>query len=311
MALPKTAPKYHEILQRFHFLGIFVAKSLQDNRLVDLPLSRPLLKFLCGMSLVPADLATVGPAKATFLQSLRELIKKKQAVVDDDRLDEDQRQSQLGGLRVTYGVGKSFTLDELGLTFVHTPSSTSHGFMEHELKEDGADVLLTIYNVEEYVSLHTDFLIGSGVQPQLNARREGFCEVFAIEKLAIFTPIEILHILCGEQDPEWDMESLLAHTEPKYGYNRESVAYTRFLEILLEFDTQERKSFLNFATGCPILPPGGLANLHPRLTVVRKTAEDGGSVDGIFPSVNTCHHYVKIPDYSSKDIMRSQLIIVS
>ncbi len=29
------------------FLGIFVAKVLQDNRLADLPLSRPMFKLLC------------------------------------------------------------------------------------------------------------------------------------------------------------------------------------------------------------------------------------------------------------------------
>ena len=31
----------------FWFLGAFLAKTLQDNRLVDLPLSRPFLKILC------------------------------------------------------------------------------------------------------------------------------------------------------------------------------------------------------------------------------------------------------------------------
>lgn len=34
--------------------------------------------------------------------------------------------------------------------------------------------------------------------------------------------------------------------------------------------SDERKAFLQFTTGCSTLPPGGLANLHPRLTVVRK-----------------------------------------
>ena len=66
----------------------------------------------------------------------------------------------------------------------------------------------------------------------------------------------------------------------------------------------ERKHFLQFATGCSSLPPGGLANLYPRLTVVKKV--DAG--DGSFPSVNTCVHYLKLPDYSSEDIMRDRLL---
>ena len=31
----------------FWFLGVFLAKTLQDNRLVDMPLSYPFLKLLC------------------------------------------------------------------------------------------------------------------------------------------------------------------------------------------------------------------------------------------------------------------------
>jgi len=180
--------------------------------------------------------------------------------------------------------------------------------MEHELMAGGADVLLTLDNVEEYTERLSRFILDTGISAQVNALREGFCEVFPIEKLAIFTPVEVLRILCGEQTPDWDMDSLLAYTEPKYGFVKESPTYLHFLEVLLEFTAEERKAFLNFATGCPTLPPGGLANLHPRLTVVRKTPEENCPVDGIYPSVNTCHHYVKVPEYSSKDVLRSQLL---
>ena len=66
----------------------------------------------------------------------------------------------------------------------------------------------------------------------------------------------------------------------------------------------ERKLFLQFTTGCSSLPPGGLANLQPRLTVVRKV--DGN--DSSYPSVNTCVHYLKLPDYSAEPILRERLI---
>lgn len=49
---------------------------------------------------------------------------------------------------------------------------------------------------------------------------------------------------------------------------------------------------------------GGLANLHPRLTIVRKV-ESG---DGSYPSVNTCVHYLKLPEYSSVEILRERLL---
>jgi E3 ubiquitin-protein ligase HECTD1 len=68
---------------------------------------------------------------------------------------------------------------------------------------------------------------------------------------------------------------------------------------------EEKKAFLQFTTGCSSLPPGGLANLHPRLTVVRKV--DAGSGLG-YPSVNTCVHYLKLPDYPTEEVLRERLL---
>jgi E3 ubiquitin-protein ligase HECTD1 len=69
-------------------------------------------------------------------------------------------------------------------------------------------------------------------------------------------------------------------------------------------DADERKLFVQFLTGCSSLPPGGLANLTPHLTVVKK---DG--CDSNYPSVNTCVHYLKLPEYSSEEILKEKLSI--
>ena len=76
------------------------------------------------------------------------------------------------------------------------------------------------------------------------------------------------------------------------------------MNVIVDMSPDERKCFLQFTTGCSSLPPGGLANLHPRLTIVRKV--DGN--DGSYPSVNTCVHYLKLPEYSSEQILRERLI---
>ena len=48
----------------------------------------------------------------------------------------------------------------------------------------------------------------------------------------------------------------------------------------------------------------GLANLRPRLAVARKVEAD----DKSYPSVNTCYHYLKLPDYSSEEILKTRLM---
>uniref|UniRef100_A0A183DI73 E3 ubiquitin-protein ligase n=1 Tax=Gongylonema pulchrum TaxID=637853 RepID=A0A183DI73_9BILA len=144
----------------------------------------------------------------------------------------------------------------------------------------------------------------------LEAFREGFNLVFPLRYLRMFAPSELQTLLSGDQCPKWTREDIINFTEPKLGYTKESPGFLRFVDVLVGMSASERKSFLQFATGCSSLPPeaaliaGGLMNLHPRLTVVRKV--DSG--DGSYPSVNTCVHYLKLPDYSSVEIMRERLL---
>lgn len=56
------------------------------------------------------------------------------------------------------------------------------------------------------------------------------------------------------------------------------------------------------------MPIGGFKALRPELTVVRKHAEDGLKDDDYLPSVMTCANYLKIPKYSSKEVMREKLL---
>jgi len=163
---------------------------------------------------------------------------------------------------------------------------------------------VTIENIEDYVELLTDFCLNKGIQKQLMALKKGFDEVFPMEKLGAFSPDEVRLMLCGDQSPTWTREDVLLYTEPKLGYNKDSPGFQRFVNVMVSLTGEERKSFLQFTTGCSSLPPGGLANLHPRLTVVRKV--DAG--EGSYPSVNTCVHYLKLPEYSSEIILKERLL---
>ena len=116
------------------------------------------------------------------------------------------------------------------------------------------------------------------------------------------------------------MDDLLTCIEPSHGFTRErsvqnprnlpphachsSPGFTKFLNVMLALDGFERKSVIQFITGCSSLPPGGLANLRPRLSVARKVEAD----DNSYPSVNTCYHYLKLPDYSSEEILKTRLM---
>lgn len=112
-----------------------------------------------------------------------------------------------------------------------------------------------------------------------------------------------------------------------HGFTMESTSFKNLLTILSEMNEDERREFLQFTTGSPRLPIGGkmihfLSTLtrklmhaivgwkamRPVFTVVCKTAESPLSPDDYLPSVMTCANYLKMPDYSSKEKMRTRLL---
>uniref|UniRef100_A0A3P8VUH5 E3 ubiquitin-protein ligase n=1 Tax=Cynoglossus semilaevis TaxID=244447 RepID=A0A3P8VUH5_CYNSE len=382
---PQDSEDLERITKLFHFLGVFLAKCIQDNRLVDLPVSQPFFKLLClgdiksNMSKLlyqsrssaplpghdtdrlhphsflllsevqseasteesqetfsvgsfdedsksefildppkpkpPAwyhgiltwdDFQLVNPHRASFLKEVKDLSVKRRQILSSKSFSEDEKNTRLQDLmlRNPMGSGPPLSIEDLGLNFQFCPSSKVHGFSAVDLKPNGDDEMVTMENAEEYVELMFDFCMNTGIQKQMEAFREGFNRVFPMEKLSSFCHKEVQMILCGNQSPSWTADDIINYTEPKLGYTRDSPGFLRFVRVLCGMSSDERKAFLQFTTGCSTLPPGGLANLHPRLTIVRKV----DATDCSYPSVNTCVHYLKLPEYSSEVIMRERLL---
>ncbi|VDL77463.1 unnamed protein product [Nippostrongylus brasiliensis] len=313
--LPPHTDEVRRASEMFRVLGIFLAKVLQDGRLVDLPLARPFLKLIVSPHLSEAeepsldrvlsldDFEEVHPVKGGFLKELRALAQRKRAIENEPMLDREAKRRKIDELKLCIH-GTRCRVEDLALNFTVNPPSSVFDYEEMELVEGGADMDVTMDNVELYVQKCADFYLNTGIINQMRAFRDGFDRVFGLRALRSYSPEEVQRLLSGEQCPEWTREDVLNYTEPKLGYTKDSPGFLRFVDVMVELNPHERKNFLQFATGCSSLPPGGLANLHPRLTVVRKV-ESG---DGSYPSVNTCVHYLKLPEYSSSEILRERLL---
>lgn len=135
-------------------------------------------------------------------------------------------------------------------------------------------------------------------------------------------------------------------TRCDHGYRHDSRAVQNLFDILCSFNKEEQRLFLQFVTGSPRLPIGGLRSLSPQLTIVKKThhhhhqeststisskqtstssnnstkqssssnsnspsqSTSGNNDDMYLPSVMTCVNYLKLPDYSSIEVMREKLM---
>jgi len=92
-----------------------------------------------------------------------------------------------------------------------------------------------------------------------------------------------------------------------HGYNMDSKTVKNLLQVMSELNPMERRLFLQFTTGSPKLPIGGFKSLNPMFTVVLRNKDHATEFDTYLPSVMTCVNYLKLPDYSSIDVLRKQL----
>lgn len=176
---------------------------------------------------------------------------------------------------------------------------------------------VTLDNLDEYISLIVDWTLHKGVQAQLDSFREGFASILSPNALfSLFYAEELDKLICGAGFLKWDHKLLTECTRCDHGYTHESRAVQNLFEIMCSFDADEQRLFLQFITGSPRLPIGGLKSLVPPLTIVRKTADNNNlnsssgasSADTHLPSVMTCVNYLKLPDYSSMEVMRAKLV---
>ncbi|KAL9252131.1 E3 ubiquitin-protein ligase UPL3-like protein [Drosera capensis] len=293
--------KFHKVIEYFRLLGRVLAKALQDGRLLDLPLSTAFYKLVLGQELDLYDIVLFDSEFGKILQELQALVRRKQ------HLESTSGDNAEAATPLRF---RGAQVDDLCLDF------TLPGYPDYVLKprEENVD----INNLEEYISLVVDATVKSGITRQVEAFRAGFNQVFEISSLQIFSPNELDCLLCGRREL-WKAETLVDHIKFDHGYTAKSPAIINLLEIMGEFSPEQQRAFCQFVTGAPRLPPGGLAVLNPKLTIVRKhssTATNNASngtvpaesADDDLPSVMTCANYLKLPPYSTKEVMYKKLL---
>eukprot|EP00177_Eucheuma_denticulatum_P001960 GFKZ01003506.1.p1 GENE.GFKZ01003506.1~~GFKZ01003506.1.p1 ORF type:complete len:2027 (-),score=174.89 GFKZ01003506.1:214-6294(-) len=307
----------------FTFVGRLIGKAIMDGRLLDLRLSRTMSRLilaycrvyderlrmscsdgdtLVNNSLKPPGKFLTGALDDAYRARVWEVYSSGDSVM---RLLEDvdpQLESSLRSIMDMVRDGRSESVSSLCLTFVLP------GDDEQELIQDGAEVEVNGDNAEEFVRHVLYHVLFEGVHQQVEALLRGINDILDIRGLLSFDENEIEMLVCGPSFEEWSVEFLVKTTKCDHGFSHDSMAVLNFLRVLSEMTHSEQRQFVLFATGSPALPVGGLGNLQPPLTIVRRTPESGRSPDECLPTVMTCTNYFKLPDYSSREITRKQVL---
>ncbi|EGO22225.1 hypothetical protein SERLADRAFT_357165 [Serpula lacrymans var. lacrymans S7.9] len=266
----------------FSVIGQFLAKAMLDSRIIDISFNKIFVKLVLGEE-VPVTIATLKLVDSELANSLHKL----------------QDLASLSGPTAKGMALDTVHIEDLALDF------TIPGY-DIELRPDGRNMQVTSDNAHEYIHEVLEAIVGKGVQLQAKAFREGFSKVFPISDLQTFSPDELV-MLFGNSDEDWSIETLSESIKADHGFNVESRAIRDLIELMSEFDATTRRDYLQFITGSPKLPIGGFRGLNPPFTVVRKPHEAPLTADHYLPSVMTCVNYLKLPEYSSKKVMREKV----
>ena len=279
-------------IKYFKLLGYIIARAIYDDRLVDFPLSKVFWNLLFNKGVKLNDIEIIDKNLSKFLKDMIELIKKKKTVIEKEKNISNEELEN----KVLYN-GEKLNSADIYFTFP--------GY-EIELKPNGKNILLNVTNIEEYINLIYDFIFYKGINKVTEAFREGFNIIFNIDELRCFSPEELEEIIFGSDKQKWEKETLYENLKPEHGYNKNSKIFNDLIKYMTSLDKNEQKKFLIFTTGASRLPLGGFKALSPKLTVVKKSMNGNDNPDNFLPTVMTCQNYLKIPQYSSYDILKEK-----
>lgn len=188
-------------------------------------------------------------------------------------------------------------VEEMGLDFTTT---NARGAVV-ELKPHGQDIPVTNTNKFEYIHLLANYHLNTVLAPQSRWFLQGMCDLISSEWLRMFSPKEIQILISGESQ-DFDVDDLQSHSEVN-GFAHNSQTVSNFWEVVREMTPDQRRALLKFVTSVPRGPLLGFKQLQPRFGI-----RFAGRNDSRLPTASTCVNLLKLPEYSSKEVLRQKLL---
>ncbi|CAH8505495.1 unnamed protein product [Schistosoma turkestanicum] len=260
-------------LSYFKFVGRFIAKAINDNKLLECYFTRAFYKHILG---VPVKCSDLESEDYEFFKGLEFLL--------------SHNVSDLG-----YELTFSTEINEFGKTDTR------------DLIENGQNVPVTEANKKEYVRLVCQERMTGAIRQQLDAFLHGFYDIIPKRMISIFNEQELELLISGL--PNIDIVDLKANTTySKYQPNSPQIEW--FWQALESFDQEDLARFLQFVTGTSKVPLGGFVNLEGMHGPTKfQISRASVSSTNHLPSAHTCFNTLVLPAYESYEQLRSRLLM--
>ncbi|XP_069571291.1 probable E3 ubiquitin-protein ligase HERC3 isoform X1 [Brachyistius frenatus] len=171
-----------------------------------------------------------------------------------------------------------------------------------DLDPQNPEKLVTGQNKKEFVEAYVNHIFNTSVESLYQEFERGFFQVCNRDLLRLFRPEELQGVLVGQDVYDW---ANLKKNTVYEAYYRSHPTIQMFWEVFGELTEDQRKDFILFLTGSRRVPILGMDQIRMRVQVSQIL---NGSHDQHMPEALTCHSLLQLPLYSTKEIMRDQLI---
>uniref|UniRef100_A0A3Q2V688 HECT and RLD domain containing E3 ubiquitin protein ligase 3 n=1 Tax=Haplochromis burtoni TaxID=8153 RepID=A0A3Q2V688_HAPBU len=250
----------------FHLIGIICGLAIYNATVVDLHFPLALYKKLLEVSPTLEDFKELSPTEARSLQQL----------LDYEGSDVEE----------TFLLNFAITRENYGMTEVK------------ELIPGGESVAVDKNNRKEFVEAYLRYVFSDSVGEQYSAFSAGFLKVCGGEILSLFQPSELMAMVVGNNNYNWEEMEKNAVYKGEYTATHPTVRL--FWEVFHEFPLEKKKQFLLFLTGSDRIPIHGMESL--RIIIQSTTAEEH-----YLPVAHTCYNLLDMPRYQTKEILRRRL----
>jgi ubiquitin-protein ligase E3 C len=172
---------------------------------------------------------------------------------------------------------------------------------------DGAATPVTNDNRLAYVTYVARHRLQAQPYRQTTAFLRGLSALVQPSWLSMFNRAE-LQALIGGTSASVDVADLRAHTVYGGTYvigddGEEHPTVRLFWDVMQGFGDAERRALLKFVTSTPRAPLLGFGALRPNFSI-----RDSGRDQTRLPSTSTCVNLLKLPMYTSAEVLREKLL---
>jgi len=206
---------------------------------------------------------------------------------------------------------------DLGLSFELNDSTATTTTIE--LIPGGSSVPVTKENVIQYIHLTAHQKMNVRGSRQTMAFLHGFRDIIPSQWVRLFSAYELQKLISGDDAIKGiDVSGMMAVMRYSGGFHPSQPIIQWLWEVVGEMTPDQQRKFLKFMSSCSRQPLLGFASMVPAPCIQqtrlrednhgRDIPEELGMGNIRLPTSSTCMNLLKLPKYTSKEMLREKLL---